>query len=748
MLYKNDIFEWPNGEQPVWSRGPHRVLGVAPGTGHAWVISLADPTAWPLCTDWSVISGLEPVKGRSEVVSASAGAVTPERRVTRTATDAMRLVATRAWDRVGVLLEDARYLSESNLPLVLSRQHRNSLLKERAAELGVSVRTLHSDLRAYWQGGQSKNALLGNYHHCGGGKATLPRGRKPENLSYEIFDVTDTTREQFREVIVEVYLTNELKTFDGCYDELIKRYYTYVNSEGDIEQRPDGEKPSKRQFSYYLKKNYTVEFIARSRMGDKKFELNSHTALNDIASDCNGVGHYFEIDATIADVYLVARRDRRKIVGKPTLYLVIDRWSGLIVGWYIGFGNPSWISAVQAIASISADKREVCARLGLKYRPEDWPAHQVRPAQFLADRGEMASHMSRQISDEYDATVTNTKACSPFFKPLVELGFSLIHKAIQDSVPAYDPPRNAKARQNKKYEKDASMTLAEFERTVVSAIILRNSAPRKKANRPSQIIDGLNASPIQLWNKDIETRTGVLRRVDEAEVLLSLLPRTEASITHYGIQVNGCYYECDIGVRQGWFSQGRTRAGKILVSYDPRCVDRIYLHVKDGRTRAVIHEATLTSRSVEFSGHTVPEVQAEIAFLKRAGAASDGVIRNAKFAHSARVQPTIAHAKQALKDSGPPKSRSARKKDTVEARTQERDEEHEEAMSRQGGLIATSVEPSARASQIPQPQYVVQHQMVPPQPSGLGPTCVAQGVTKARLDALKRNMLGATHDHA
>src|SRR5690606_24251979 len=84
-----------------------------------------------------------------------------------------------------------------------------------------------------------------------------------------------------------------------------------------------------------------------------------------VRSDCLGVGHYYEIDATIADIYLVSSEDVNKIIGKPTLYLIIDRKSRLIVGFYFGLENASWNGAMQAILCISENKRGLCARYGV-----------------------------------------------------------------------------------------------------------------------------------------------------------------------------------------------------------------------------------------------------------------------------------------------------------------------------------------------------------------------------------------------
>ena len=79
--------------------------------------------------------------------------------------------------------------------------------------------------------------------------------------------------------------------------------------------------------------------LLRSRLGDSDYERDHRKVLGTVLNDCLGVGHLYEIDATIADVYLVSSEDPSKIVGKPTLYLIIDRKSRLIVGFYFGLEN-------------------------------------------------------------------------------------------------------------------------------------------------------------------------------------------------------------------------------------------------------------------------------------------------------------------------------------------------------------------------------------------------------------------------
>ena len=42
------------------------------------------------------------------------------------------------------------------------------------------------------------------------------------------------------------------------------------------------------------------------------------------------------MDATMADIYLVSRHDRSKVIGRPYIYLAVDTATQLIAGLYVG----------------------------------------------------------------------------------------------------------------------------------------------------------------------------------------------------------------------------------------------------------------------------------------------------------------------------------------------------------------------------------------------------------------------------
>lgn len=655
MLFKNDVFEL-NGVRM-------RLLQVNASANMAWCISLENPMMWPLCLPNTDIADLACLP--TEEVSS------------KTHTEACLRKCDEAWARLEPLLTK----HGDNL---FDPRMRNLAIDEYAKEQKCSSGTLRKDLRRYWQRGQSKFALMPDYNKSGRPnrtdsqgllEITAGRGRRAK-AGHDIFQLKPTDVDRMREVIERSYLKDERITTIDAYTELISKHYRYEDGNQQLYVNPLGARPSIRQFRYFLHTHFDIEVRLRSRAGNSDYEREHRKVLGTVLADCQGVGHYYEIDATIADVYLVSREDPNKIIGKPTLYLIIDRKSRLIVGFYFGLENASWNAALQAILSISEDKKSLCERYGVEYDPEDWPAHMVFPQQFLADRGDMISAASDNIVDGLHVTVTNLPSKRPDWKPLVECGFRLLHNTLRSVTPAYDPPSNATRRRGKHYEHDACLTVADFGNLILNAIIQHNRRHiLNYALTPAELTAGVNPCPLELWNHDIVSRAGLLTRIPEQKVRLSLLRKETAVVTEHGVEFRDCYYSSQLALAQKWFETARKRRFNVVVSFDPRLVDRIYVHALDGKGEP--HLATLTARSQNYAGLSFEEVE-YYEFLRqlvRQQSEHQRLDNNVEFRD--RTQARIAAAEKRLKAAGNT-SRSARKADTKLARNLELALEREE----------------------------------------------------------------------
>lgn len=655
MIYKNDRFKY--------GASVYVLLHCEPESGSAWALNLERDDSWPREFVWNRISQLNPYSAKSDSEQGSeevkaAKALNP--------TPSMLAVRDKALELLGDLIDPTK-----SYPGVFDPDERGSMVLERAQQAGCSIPTLYKHLRRFWRGGQTQSALLGNYHRCGRllENVTGSRGAKPD-FGKEIYQLAARDFANFKKVIESKYLKGNKYSIAAAHELLLQDYYQIKDGNGDKFVLPEGERPSYRQFRYFLLKTYSLERRLRDRLGDEEFEMNHRAVVGTVMDMCQGVGHYYEADASIADVFLAAADDIRDIIGKPTIYLIIDRKSRLIVGWYVGLENASWIVAMQAFISIAQDKQEICARLNVEYDPNDWPAHQLFPKHVLADRGELFTKDSDLLTTQLGVNVSNLPKKRPEWKPIVECGFKQTRMILQPDAPGFDPPENATKRQGKRYDKDASMALHQFERIILLAIIARNRRPITKYPLTlKEIGNKILPIPIELWNHDVAERSGVLRRFDEKTVRMALLSRASASVGQHGIYFNTCYYTCPQAIAKGWFSDARKGSFKVQVVYDRRLVDRVYVFDPDGSGRH--YEAVLTPRSEQRKGMSFCTVIA----IEKLLSSNKSTIReirvqvNADF--NAQAKPTYADGRKRLKDAKLGSSRNFRKADTKSARAKE-----------------------------------------------------------------------------
>ena len=468
------------------------------------------------------------------------------------------------------------------------------LVTQHAKVVGCSPNTLLRALRLYWQGGQTQDALLGQVRNKAPADAEsiqteeaklerCRRGRpstKPGSANYYCNAID---HQNFKQAIEQFWLKDERKTLADTLQYVREHHYSYLDGNGRRYLRPAGEHPTIRQLSSYLRKHYSLQFQLRCRKGDKAFERDHRAIRGTVEDNCWGVAQVYEMDATIVDVTLVSSLSREDIVGRPTLYIIVDRKSRLIVGWYIGFENPCWSAALHALFSIAEDKEALCIRLGIPYDPSDWIATGIFPQHLWLDRGESMSREAEKLARGINVTVTNVPSCRPDWKAVVESRFALTHKAIIDIVPGHNPSANAIKRRSVDYSREAALTLEEFEKVLVMMFITYNRTIQKSFELSrDEIASRVEPSPIALFKHGLATRAGQLAKYTSDSVRLALLPSDAASVNEYGIWVNGMCYQPAAGVnKNSWFVEGRKAVGAVSVSFDRRRANILYVHDRD-----------------------------------------------------------------------------------------------------------------------------------------------------------------------
>jgi len=509
-------------------------------------------------------------------------------------------VQNRAWDA----LEDIVVLE----PEIFQRATRGPILARTLAEHGVTKQTLYRWLRRYWQFGKCKNALNARYERCGGaGKSRTPGDKKlgaPRTRTPgDGINVDEDIKALFRVAIEKCLLNKKQYEFDYAYNQVL------IAFDIPLPCRPEDiiNAPSERQFKYFYNKEYTPIEVTKAREGEINYQKDFRPVIGTSTSEVAGPGSRYQIDATIADVYLVSERDRNKIIGRPTLYFVVDVFSRMIVGMYVGLENASWASAMEALANAMTDKVEYCASYDIEIDEDMWPT-QGLPETIIGDRGEMLGRHVEVLSKAFNVDIENTPPYRADWKGIVERYFRTVQTKMKPFVEGYVTGKTiGKKRHGDDYRQDGIHTLKEFTQMLIKIVLFYNNENTISTYDPdADIPPTMPHVPIDLWSWGIQHRTGRLRRPTEQLVKVNLLPHTNARVTNHGLLLFGCYFTCREALDWGWFEENYKGPKIVTVAYDLYSVNKIYLRINDSYADFI--EATLTERSRAYRGLTMWEV--------------------------------------------------------------------------------------------------------------------------------------------
>lgn len=488
--------------------------------------------------------------------------------------------------------------------------------------------TLYLALRRYWQRGKSPNALLPDFVNCGApGKAKTPGeqklGRPRKYGKFGGVNLSEKDKQTMRVAVKRFYMNESELSLKSAYHAMLRLFYNegiHVDPQG--RETPvisaEGNYPSLRQFRYWYEKESDIRKTIVARRGEIAYAKDHRPVLRTSTAEVLGPGSRYQIDATIADVYLVSRLDPNKIVGRPVLYFIVDVFSRMIVGMYIGLEGPSWITAMMAIANAATDKVDYCRKFGIEISSEDWPSCHL-PNAIIGDRGEMVGKGVDNLINNFGVRIENTPPYRPDWKGIIEKYFHLLQTKFRPHTPGYIKP-DFQQRGARDYRLDATLNLDDFTRMLIEIVINHNTTTELENYDASEFLIPTEVPliPIELWNWGLVNRSGRLKSHDSTNVRLSLLPRESASVTEFGIEFHKCFYGCDTALKERWFEKARMNGRwKIMVSYDPRCMDTIYLNHHESQT---FEPCSLLDRSRQFSGQSMWEIEEALAAQKDAKA--------------------------------------------------------------------------------------------------------------------------------
>jgi hypothetical protein len=654
-----------------------RVLKIDPSGTDLVTIEINNPKALPI---WQKCKEFEEAIAAGELcilqVDPYAVLLRPESEIP----EAHRQRRDRAWEVIAPIVE-----SQNGEAFIQS--YRGSLVAEAARCTGSIKKTIYNYLRRYWQGGQTKNALLPLFDQCGGkGKerhssSNIKRGR-PSKLAKATetplgVNVNEKMRKIFRRGIKLFYENPQGRTLKDAFQLTLERFFHkgYEMQDGVLVPvlPPASELPSFAQFRYWYEKERDISREKISREGGRRFNLRYRAVVGDSTQMAFGPGSLYQIDATVGDIYLVSSLNRSRIIGRPVIYVVIDVFSRLITGFSVSLEGPSWLGAMLALDNTFGNKVAFCEEYGVQIGEADWPIRGLLCEGILGDRGELEGYNADNLVNALNIRISNTPPYRADWKGIVEQNFRLINKKVIHWQPGAVYQR--RERGDRDYRLDAVLDLNQFRRLMIWCILDHNLNHRMQWYRMDEFMieDHVDPYPIELWNWGIRNRSGHLRTMSTEIVRLNLLPEAEASVTESGICYEGSLYTCELALREHWFVKARVKGRwKIKIAYEIRKPDIIYLRLDGGRSLEACH---LIDKI--FKGRDWYEVLDYLELQKQAKESATTRQQQTTASLHARVDKLVSEATEQTENSIIGQSKRSRLQGIQENRKLEREHERE-----------------------------------------------------------------------
>ena len=489
----------------------------------------------------------------------------------------------KAWDIIQRIYDLAGGIG------IFDKHIRSNAIKETSVEFKTSERTIREYLRRYFERGMIRDSLIPDNKNSG----RRPIVNSSSNTEYEDKKISDAKgikadenlQRIFSAAINKYYNNSKKVSLRTAYELMIKEYFSTIEIGEDgmenINIMMPNLLPTFHQFRYWHYKNRDIRNELIGREGLKNYNLKNRAVLFNTIQETIGPGSLFQIDATLADFYLVSSYNKLEVVGRPTLYLVLDVFTRMICGVSVTLRQPSYISAAMAILNASQDKQEFCEEYGIDIVPSEWPCRNL-PITLLGDRGELEGSDIENVVARLGVRVSNTSSYRGDLKPIVERYIGLLQDTIKPFLTGVIK-EDFQKRGAPDYRTTASLDIFQFTKIIIKTIIYFNNnyLPGYERNE-SMVRDGVAPIPTRIWEWSINNHSGRLKHIDEDILKFYLLPRDRAKVTMKGIEYKGIRYVCDKALNERWFEKAREKGSwKVDIMYDPRMSNYIYILDKE-----------------------------------------------------------------------------------------------------------------------------------------------------------------------
>ena len=453
-------------------------------------------------------------------------------------------------------------------PTFLFRFAQNKKLKDiqkRAAEIQKHPTVIYRLLYDYYRYGQTSNAFTPQYSNSGApGKPKTATekvvGRPKQQPEFEFQErstrnVSEKERKNMRTAIKKYLINGDIDKVSKVYDNYLNDYHKEEVDAAKKEGRAPNV-PNLEQFRYHFKNSRDIVGDGKKKHGDIAWEMNYRGLLGSVRDQVIAPGDRFEIDATVADVYVVCKYNRRKVLGRPVIYVVVDTASRNVVGIYVGIKYASWEAAKQALLNAFSPKPEFCAHYGIYITDEDWPCHHM-PRALMCDNGEMIGLKPEQRVSPMGITLEFAASGRADWKSVVERRFGIANEEVIHQMMG-----TTKGKPKQRMEPDPKTKALFTLNEVITALVEDFIDFNKTRFLDDLAIPGLinindEPTPLNYWSFFVSQHMDSLTAVDMQRAIAELAPVARASVTAQGIKIGNRYYVCQQAEEENWFSKAR-----------------------------------------------------------------------------------------------------------------------------------------------------------------------------------------------
>ncbi|HEY9769451.1 MAG TPA: hypothetical protein V6C71_13310 [Coleofasciculaceae cyanobacterium] len=375
-----------------------------------------------------------------------------------------------------------------------------------------SHNSVYQWIKKYKQSEENIHSLVSN---------TKKKGNRESRLQPEVYQIIE-------QAIDEIYLNRNQGSIKDTYDRVIV-LIVEKNQRRQYLNLPELKLPKYMAIRNTIKKIPSQE-RDRARLGKRTSDL-IHQPVN-VGQGLNPTRplEVVAIDHSLLPFYILDD-DYRLPVGLPWLTTAIDVYSQTVVGYYLTFDPPSYLSVMYCLLHSIRSKEYV--RSTYRSVKNDWASFGLMET-LKVDNG--TDFRGKSLEDACRELKINLEFCPvkmPWYKATVERYFGSIQKQLSGKIPG----SCAKFLENNDYDakKQAVVTLQELQEIIhIFLIDIHNqsSHTKLKSTRASVWLCGVQSYPISLPSSD-----------DTLKVLLGDIE--ERTISRKGIEFYYLFYNSD-----------------------------------------------------------------------------------------------------------------------------------------------------------------------------------------------------------